>query len=153
MHKLNKNISKIILMVLLAVAAVVGLLFYSVGDIDPAAQMPEPVFTDFLLDYMYVLLIISVLIAIASAMIMFATKWAANPKSALITFAGVGFLALLMLLTYVLGDKTELKIVGFDGQQTSFDLKLTDMCLYSSYILLGMALIVSCLSFLSKRIF
>ena len=153
MYKLNKIIPNIVLAVLLAITVIVCLLFYLGGDVDPNAEILEPVHTGLLLNYTYVLFVLALLTTIASAVIMFVTKLIANPRSAMITFIGVGALALLMILTYALGNTTPLNILGFDGEQTAFDLKLTNMCLYSSYILFGTAVIVSGLSFLSKRIF
>ncbi len=153
MYKLNKIIPNIVLAILLAITVVVCLLFYLGGDVDPTAEILEPVYTNLLINYTYVLLILAFVVAVIAAITAFATKLAANPKSAMITFIGVGSIALLMILTYVLGDATPMNILGFEGEQTAFDLKLTDMCLYSSYILLGMAIIVSGLSFLSKRVF
>ena len=153
MHKLNRIIPNVVLTILLAIAAVACLLFYFGGDVDPTAEISEPVYTDFLLDYMYILLILAIVVAIVAAAAIFITKHSATPKSAVTAFMGIGFLALLMILTYVLGDATPLNILGFEGRQTEFDLRLTDMCLYSSYILLGIAVIVSGLSFLSKTNF
>ena len=152
-YKLNKIIPNILLATLLAITAIVCLLFYLGGNVDPTAEIPEPVYTDLLLNFTYVLFALAFIAAIVSAVTMFITKIAANPKSAMVAFIGVGALALLMILTYALGDTTPLKILGFDGDQTSFNLRLTDMCLYSSYILFGIAVIVSGLSFLSKRVF
>ena len=153
MYKLNKIIPNIVLAAILAIAVIVCLLFYLGGDVDPTAEILEPVHTNLLLNYTYVLLFLVFLVTVASAVIMFVTKLIADPKSAMIVFIGVGALALLMILTYALGDVTPLNIPGFDGEQTAFDLKLTNMSLYSSYILFGIAVVVSSLSFLSKRIF
>ena len=151
-RKLNRIIPTIVLAILLAITVVACFLFYFGGDVDPNAEILEPVYTEFMLDYMYVLLALAIVVAIVSATAIFIMKYFANPKSAVIAFMGVGFLALLMILTYALGDATPLNILGFEGEQTTFDLKLTDMCLYSSYILLGIAVIVSGVSLLSKRI-
>ncbi len=153
MYKLNRIIPNIVLAVLFAITLIVCLLFYIGGDVDPTAEILEPVYTGLLLNFIYVLFALTIVVTIISVAVMAATKFASNPKSAIITFAGIGALALMLFLISVLGDTTPLNIPGFDGEQTTFDLKLTNMCLYSSYILLGIAIVVSGLSFLSKRIF
>jgi len=154
-YKLNRIIPNIALTVLLSISVIVFLLFYLGGDVDSSeALLPDlsqPIYTDLLMRYMYVLFVIAFVAAITSAVLTFSTKLSANPKSAIVAFIGVGSLALLMILTYVLGDATPMNIIGFDGEQTAFDLKISDMSLYSIYILFGIVLIVSGLSFLSKR--
>ena len=154
-YKLNKTIPSIVLAVLLSFSVIVFLLFYLGGDVDPSnaliAELAQPKYTDLLMKYMYVLFGIAFAVTVVSAVMTFQMKLSANPKSAITALVGVGSLALLLILTYALGSATELNIVGFDGVQTTFDLKVSDMCLYSIYILFAIALIVSALSFLSKR--
>ena len=156
-YKLNRIIPTIVLAVLLSISVIVLLLFYLGGDVDPSKslkgleELSQPVFTDLLMKYMYVLFGIAFVVTIASAVITFKMKLSANPKSAITVLIGFSSLALLMILTYALGSTTELTIPGFDGVQTAFDLKLSDMCLYSIYVLFGITIIVSALSFLSKR--
>jgi len=156
MYKLNKIIPNIVLAVLLSISIIIFLLFYMGGDVDSSeALIPElsqPIYTDLLMRYMYVLFGIAFVVTLVSAVLTFSIKLSTNPKSGMMAFIGVGSLALLMILTYVLGDATPLNIVGFDGEQTAFDLKISDMSLYSIYILFGIVLVVSGLSFFSKRI-
>jgi hypothetical protein len=148
-------IPNIVLAVLLSFSVIVFMLFYLGGNVDQSealiADLSQPVYTDLLMKYMYVLFGIALVAAIYSAVSAFATKFAANPQKALFAFVGVGSLALLMTLTYALGDTTPLNIIGFDGEQTAFALRISDMSLYSIYILFGIVLVVSGLSFLSKR--
>ena len=160
MYKLNRIIPNIVLAVLLTISVIVFLLFYLGGDVESTQagyltlsdpDLSQPAYTDLLMRYMYVLFGIAFVVTIISATLAFNINFSKNPRKAIVTFAGVGFLALLMILTYVLGSDTPLNIIGFDGVQTSFDLKVSDMCLYSIYILFGIALAVSGLSFLSKR--
>lgn len=158
MYKLNRIIPNITLAVLLAITVIVCLLFYVGGNVDPSDKIVadidivEPVYTDLLINYTYLLLVLTCIVTVASAIFSFATKIKSNLKSAMTSFIGIGSMALLLILTYALGDATPLNILGYEGQQTAFDLKLTDMCLYSSYILLGIAIIISVLSFFVKRI-
>ena len=154
-YKLNRIIPNIVLAVLLSISVIVFLLFYLGGDVDSSeALIPElsqPKYTDLLMRYMYVLFGITFVATLVSAVLTFTIEFSKDSKSAMLAFIGVGALALLMILTYALGDATPLSIVGFDGEQTAFDLKISDMSLYSIYILFAIVLIVSALSFLSKR--
>jgi hypothetical protein len=155
MYKLNKIIPNVVLGILLAITVVVCLLFYLGGNTE-IPELPEllaPNYTDLLLNFTYFLFGLTILVTLVSVVWLFVSKLVADPKSSLVTIIGVGALALLLILTYNIGDTTPLNILGFEGEQTPGILKLTNMCINSSYILFGIAVIVSALSFLSKRIF
>jgi hypothetical protein len=159
MYKLNKIIPNIVLAVLLATTVIICLFFYLGGNVDPTQsivpdpEMVEPKYTGLIINFTYVLLVLVCVITVAAALISFITKVLSNPKSAMTTIIGVGSLAIILILSYVLGSSEQLNIIGYEGTQTDFQLKLSDMCLFTSYILFGIAVVVSAASFFVKRIF
>jgi len=155
MYKLNRIIPNITLMVLLAVSVLIFILFYGGGDVDTNEELvqglSQPVYTDLLMKYMYVLFGIALSATLVSAVLTFIIKLDSNPKSAIVGLIGIGAMGLLALIAWSLSDATPLSIVGFDGEQTATDLIISDMSLYIIYILFTIALIVSGLSFFAKR--
>ena len=136
-HKTSKT--ALIIGVLISIAVMV--LFYLGGQVPAhekiAADMSQPKFTDLVLYWSYVLFVITIVVLLLFAIVTFFKQLKESPKKALGgLFALVGIGALL-LVTYFVGDGTLLNIPGYDGPDNkAATLKLTDMWLYSSYILL-----------------
>lgn len=98
----------------------------------------EPNQTSTFLIWSYILFALAAVATIVSAIISFSINFSKDKASALKT--GVVFVSLILLLgiTYAIGDGSELPIVGYEGTDNKdpFWLKITDMCLYSTYVLL-----------------
>ena len=117
-----QNVSAAVLYVLLVVTALV------VAHIDA------------LLVWMYILLGGILLLTLAMMACKFALTWAASPRAALRPWLGAGLLAVVLLVSWLMGSDVPLDIPGYDGtENTPFWLKLADMFLYAVYALLGMA--------------
>lgn len=94
-------------------------------------------FTDLLLYWTYFLGIISVLAVLGFVLKDFFGKLSTNPKEALKSIAGVLGVLALLAITYAVGDTTPLKL---NEEAQVFNspgwLKVTDMWLYTTYVLL-----------------
>jgi hypothetical protein len=119
---------------------VLGLFFFGgqVSDQEKiVAGMSQPQFTDLILYWSYVLLAITAVILIGFAMSDFFKQLKESPKKALSGFLAILGLAAMLVITFVIGDGTPLHIPGYDGADNMPPtLKMTDMWLYSMYIML-----------------
>ncbi len=138
-NKLNL-ITKITLWALLAITIVVGGLFFFGGDGVPyevgGDAMWNPLFTDTLIYWMYVLIALALCITIGLSLMQFVQSFIANPKkgakslSILIAFAAV------FVISWFMGSADEIEIIGYEGtNNVGFWAQFTDMCIYSIYIL------------------
>ena len=65
-----------------------------------------------------------------------------HPKEALTNLAVIGAFALLLIISWVIGDGTPLNLPAYDGEDNVyFWLKLTDMWLYSAGFLMGASIL------------
>ncbi|HOO94818.1 MAG TPA: hypothetical protein PLH60_02525 [Proteiniphilum sp.] len=136
-HRTSKT--TLIIGVLISIAVMA--LFYLGGQVPAyekiAADMSQPKFTDLVLYWAYILFAITIVVLLLFAVFSFFKKLKESPKKAmggLLALVGIGA---LLLVTYSIGDGTLLNIPGYDGPDNKpATLKLTDMWLYSGYILL-----------------
>lgn len=133
-----RKISSWTLLICSIISVVTLLMFYFGGVVDPSAEMKEPVYTGLLLDWTYVLFGLTIVVTIFLMLWQFSNSLRVDAKGALMGFAAVAFLALIMIITYVMGDATALTGLNADSQvyNIPFWLKITDMWIYSSYILI-----------------
>ena len=100
------------------------------------ADMSQPKFTDLLLYWMYVLLVVTVVVWVLFVILSSVTQLKENPKKALGGFLALLGLAAMLVITYVIGDGTLLNIPGYEGSDNRPTmLKMTDMWLYSMYVM------------------
>ncbi len=135
---INK-LSTYLFYVLMAVSAVVLLLFYLVGYDNmsqvAAGMVTDPANLDLLMYWMYALLAISVIAMLCFSIAQFCSSLKTNPKSAV---KGIVTLVLFVVLfggAYAVADDSAITINGkaFDESNT---LILTDVCIYVQYVLL-----------------
>lgn len=134
-------------------------LFFLAGNVLPENQLPElvgltePVFTDALLYWVYVLLGITILALLVFSLLGFANNFRHNKKSAINSLLILVVFTVLLIVTYSIGDGTPLNIIGYEGpDNVKGMLKLTDMWLYSIYILMALTILSMLLSPVIKRI-
>ncbi len=133
--------SKMTLIIGVIVSIAVMAMFYLGGQV-PAqeklvADMSQPKFTDIVLYWAYALLAITIAVLVIFALVSFLKQLKNSPKKALGGFLAILALAALMIVAYLMGDGTLLNIPGYDGADNQpKTLKLTDMWLFSSYIML-----------------
>lgn len=160
MSKLTYKVSYYVLYAVLAVIAIVLLLFYfggsATGDAVIASINPDmwqPAQTDALLYLMYALFFITVIAAVGAALMQFGSALKDSPSNAVKSLLGVALLVAVLFVSWAVGDGTPLQITGYTGSDNvPFWLKITDMFLYSTYILLVVALLAILASSIKKRL-
>ncbi|HCC17302.1 MAG: hypothetical protein A2W86_03515 [Bacteroidetes bacterium GWD2_45_23] len=133
--------SRITLLIGVIISILVMALFYLGGQASASekliADMSQPKFTDIVLYWGYALLAITIVTLLAFAIVDFLKKLKESPKKALSGFLVLLAMAAMLIITFVIGDGSLLNIPGYDGaDNNSSTLKLTDMWLFSSYIML-----------------
>lgn len=151
MQSLNK-IPTIALAILLAISIVVSLMFFFGGDVDPNAEYPEPTFTGSLLNWGYILFVLTAVVTIILAIAGFIIRLGSDFRSAIISICGISAVIILLLITYFSADVTPYANLSEDTDQSEVSMRLTNMCVVSSFILAGIVTLVTLLGFLIKRI-
>ena len=134
-------------------------LFYFGGNVAPENQfaelvgITEPNFTNALLYWIYILLGITLFAVIAFSIFGFINNFRYNRKRAINSLVTLLILAVLFVIAYTIGDGTPLNILGYEGtDNVPAMLKLTDMWIYSVYILMALTILAMLFSPLIKRV-
>ncbi len=136
------NKIKYILYALLGITVLIICIFYFGGQVTDANNNSEPVYTSVLLYWMYFLFILSSVVLIAFSIRKFIQIFKENPRTFWRNFIVFSLMVVLLLATWLLGSGKILNIEGYDGNEnTYFWLKLSDMFLYSVYVLLALAVL------------
>jgi len=102
-----------------------------------APDLDQPRYTDIVLYWSYILLAITVVVLVGFAIAAFFKQLKESPRKALGGFLALLGMVALLLITYVMGEGTLLDIPGYDGPDNNpSTLKITDMWLYSCYLML-----------------
>ena len=128
--------------VCIALIIVVLALFYGVGYNETnAAGLVEPANTPALMYLMYGMFAVTVIATLICAIAQFGGALKDNPKGAIKSLIGLILLIVLLIVTYNIGS-SETVIMGGGTEYTNVTmLKVTDMLLYSTYVLFGLAAI------------
>jgi len=140
-----KKISSWTLIAVWVLSLAVFALFYF-GGLDTPMGIDEwknPTYTGELLMWSYFLLGICSISMILFGLTQFALKFKTNPKSSIMGLGVIIGFVLLLFITYSIGDVTPLPNINSDSQKFNIDswLKITDMWIYTMYILISMAAI------------
>lgn len=153
------RISRWTLYALSAVTIVLIALFFFGGNVLPENQyeelvgITEPNFTNGILFWIYTLLGLTVLAVFAFSIFGFINNFRYNRKRAVNSLITLLVFAVLLIFAYTIGDGTPLDILGYEGpDNVPAMLKLTDMWIYSVYILMSLTILAMLLSPLIKRI-
>lgn len=137
MAKTSYKLSYYVFYACIALIAVVLVLFYFVGYDNMMGEYVAPSNTEALIFLMYFLLGVGVLCALGDLVM----QLKASPKE---TFKGLaplfGTIALLVV-TYAVGASNPLLLADGTKYTDVIYLKLSDACIYTSYILAGLALL------------
>ncbi|MDD3038428.1 hypothetical protein [Bacteroides sp.] len=160
MSKLTYKASYYALYAMFAIILIVMVLFFlggsATGDsaipgIDP--EMWQPAQTDALLYLMYVLFGVAIATTIVAAIFQFGAALKDNPTNAVRSLLGLILLVVILFIAWAIGDGTPMYIRGYDGaDNVPFWLKITDMFLYSIYILLFVTVVAIIVSGIRKKI-
>ena len=142
MAKLSYKVSYYVFYVCIALILVVLGMFYGVGYSETnAAGLVEPANTPALMYLMYGMFAVCVAVTVIAAVLQFGAALKDNPKGAVKSLLGLILLVVLLIVTYNIGS-SETVVLG-DGSEYSdvTMLKVSDMLLYSTYVLFGIAAI------------
>lgn len=148
--------SRTVLLVTMAISLIVLALFFLGGEVSDGQKlfpdMSQPKFTDILLYWAYALLALTIVVLILFAIFEFFKSLKESPKKALSGLFVLLALVALLIVTYVIGDGTLLNIPGYDGPDNNpSTLKMTDMWLYSGYVMLTITLLAIFITPLFKK--
>lgn len=135
-----RKLSNIVLYIIIAIAVVVMGLFYfgggseqALSEVADADMFYVPNYTSLAINLAIGLLII----AVAAAILLAIWGFAQAPKQSMKSFLGLGLLAGVLLIAYLLSDATPIKLSGSETLFTDeFRLRLADVCIWSTWILL-----------------
>ena len=142
MAKLSYKVSYYVFYVCIALILVVLGMFFGVGYNETnAAGLVEPANTPALMYLMYGMFAVTVIATLIGAIAQFGGALKDNPKGAVKSLLGLILLVVLLIVTYNIGS-SETVVLG-DGSEYSdvTMLKVTDMFLYSTYVLFAIAAI------------
>ena len=145
MSKLTYKASYYALYAMFAIILIVMGIFFFGGDATGDAVIPgvdpemwQPAQTDALLYLMYALFGIAI---------------KDNPASAIKSLLGLVLLVVVLIIAWAMGSGTPMNIPGYEGtDNVYFWLKLTDMFLYSIYILLFVTVVAIIVSGIKKKL-
>ncbi len=160
MSKLSYRISYYVLYAMFAIILIViGLFLFrrkcyrrcSDCGVDP--EMWQPAQTDALLYLMYVLFGLAIAATVVAAIFQFGAALKDSPAAAIKSLLGLVLLVVVLVVAWAMGDGTPMQIPGYSGtDNVPFWLKLTDMFLYSIYILLFVTVVAIIASGIKKKI-
>ena len=151
---LLKKLPNITKALLLSISAIVGVLFFTGSSSNITiknAVYSEPVYTDLIIIWTYILVALAITITLSFLIYKFIKSAIENPKKALIPIGIIIGSGVLLVIAYALGDGTPLNITGYDGNENvEFWLKTTDMLLYTCYFLISLSGLLIIFSGISK---
>jgi 4-amino-4-deoxy-L-arabinose transferase-like glycosyltransferase len=118
-------------------------LFFFGGDNEPYNGQWNPKYTDTLLYWMYALLGITLVALLFFAILQFFNNFRTDAKKALIGLVVIVLFVILLFGTYSIGNGTPIPTLAkpeVEAYNTPFWLKLTDMFLYSIYIMASLTI-------------
>ena len=148
------SLPNLVLRGLLAIAIVFTLIFFcgSTENYDcNGISFEAPSFTPAFIALAYVFVGIATVVTLAFAIMSFVSKLSYNPKSVFVPLISVAALALLLIITYCAADTQPMNITGYEGSQEPWVYKITNMCMVTSFILAGIACVVTLGSSLVKK--
>ena len=160
MAKLSYKVSYYVLYVMFAAILVVLGLFYFGGDAQGDAvlmsvdsEMWQPAHTDALIYLMYILFFVAIIATVVGVLFQFGAALKDNPGAALKSLIGLVILVAVVVIAWAMGSDEPLNIPGYDGtDNVPFWLKITDMFLYSIYILFAATVLAIIFSSIKKKL-
>ena len=139
MAKLSYKVSYYIFYVLIALILVVLGLFFCVGYNNPVGEYNAPEHTETLLFLMYAMLGVCVIVTVVGSLAQFVTGLKDNPKGAMKSLVALALFAVVLVGAYAMGSAEPLTLGDGKVFEDATMLKLSDMMIYSIYLLLTVA--------------
>lgn len=134
-----RRISSWTLIACVVISVIVFGIFFFGGDDEPyKGEYWTPTYTGLLLQWQYILFGIAVVTALILGLGQFISTFKTNPKGGIMGLVVLALFAGMLVITYAIGSGETLPILNEDAQvfNTPEWLKITDMWLYSTYILI-----------------
>ncbi len=151
--KIRKLSSWTLLVISIITVVVVGI-FFGGGVVDPAAENKDYVYTELLLNWTYLVFYITIIALVVLGVWQYVSVLRTNPKGAAMSLGVLVLFALMLIITYSMGDGTPLTTLNADSQtyNTAFWLKCTDMWIMSSIVLFILILAAICWGTIKRMI-
>ena len=148
--ELSSKISSYIFYFLMTVTAIVLVLFYCVGydnmsAVTGGAYVTDPQYTDLLLYWMYVLMVVGIVCVAVFGCTQFVANLKNNPKGAVKSLGAFAAMVALFAGAYAISSEAPILINNTVFEDKSI-LVLTDVCIYVQYVLFFVCLVASILS-------
>ena len=160
MAKLSYKVSYYALYVMFAIILVVLGMFFFGGDAQGEAvlasvdaEMWQPAHTDALIKMRTCVLVVAIIATVVGVLFQFGAALKDNPGAALKSLIGLVILVAVVVISWTMGSEEPLVIPGYSGtENVPFWLKLTDMFLYSIYILFAGTVLAIIFSSIKKKL-
>lgn len=137
------KLSNYILLLLLFICSVAAGFFFFGGKVTSETNVQIPVYTDLLLLALVAVLGAALAVTFLAVIVRFAERFRRSPKGAVRSVLGLFILAFVMFFCWLCGSVNKLSLPGYSGScNTPVWLKLTDMFIYSTYVLIGAAVLL-----------
>lgn len=131
---------------MLGITLVLTAMFFFLGDV-PGEAYFTPKFTDVFLNWAKFLAISAAVLTVVFEIV----NIVLNPQNGMRSLISIGVMLMIALVSYVLADSTPLVLSGYEGSDNVPSmLKMSGTFLYSTYFLLGGAVLAILVSELSK---
>ena len=154
------KISYYVLYALFAAIIAVILLFFMGGDaqsealittVDPGVWQPAQ--TDTLLYLIYGLGALAIIVTLVGVLAQFGMAFKESPINALKSLSGILVLVAIFVISWAMGSDQVLNIVGYEGtHNVPFWLKMSDMLIFSIYILTAGCLLAMLFGAIKKKL-
>lgn len=140
MSKIVERVSGITVLLLGIVSVILVALIYLGGNAESLVigeeSLTVPKFTDPLLYWSYLLIVLTIGITISLTIYGFVKTLIASPAAALKTLIPLVLFAIIFVVSWMLGSAERISIIGYEGtENVGFWAKFSDMLIYSSYVL------------------
>ena len=132
-----RKVSSTTLLVLLALSVLIFVLFFAGGSELDAKGNKDYAFTGILLYWTYFLFLVTIVATIYFALRNIVSAFQTNSRRAMLSIGSLVAFVVLLGITYAIGDGEPIKGLNEASQayNTAGWLKVTDMWLYSTYVL------------------
>lgn len=146
MAKLSYKVSYYALYVMMALIIVVLAMFFCVGYNNPVGEYNAPEHTETLIYFMYLMFGVCVAVTIIGALAQFVSGLKDNPKGAMKSLLGLILFVAVLVVAYAMSSDAPLQMASGEIFTDTMLLKLSDMMIYSIYVLLGVAAVATVLN-------
>lgn len=146
MAKLSYKVSYYVMYICFALILIVLGMFYFVGYNNPMGEYNAPEHTETLIYLMYAMFGVCVAVTLIGAIAQFVAALKDNPKSAVKSLIWLVLFIAVLVVTYGMGSDASLPLADGTVYADMKWLKITDMLIYSTYFLFGVAAVATLLN-------